>query len=283
MSNSSPWTGQLRVPTSDGLELAVRTAGDPSAPTALLVHGFPDTADVWDYVAAELAKTMRVVAYDVRGAGESGTPRSRSGYRLDQLARDLRAVIAATSPDAQLHLVGHDWGSIQSWEAVTDPGAGGLFASFTSISGPCLDHVGFAARRLVRERPTAAVLQAGRSWYIGMLQIPKLPELFLSRGFARRIARQSTGSSSDSVHGVELYRANIVRVLRHPRERRTTVPVQVLVAAKDRFVGPDLFDDLDQWVASLTVSTIEGGHWLPRTHASEVAAAVRAFAADARV
>ena len=283
MSNSNPWTRRLTATTSDGLTLAVRTAGDLSAPTVVLVHGFPDTHAVWDRVATELARTMHVVAYDVRGAGESDVPTGREGYRLDQLARDLRAVVAVVSPGTPVHLVAHDWGSIQSWEAITDPDAERIFATFTSMSGPCLDHVASAARRLVRERPTAAVLQVGRSWYIAVFQIPKLPELALARGASRRVAPESTGSPSDAVHGIELYRANVRPVLRHPRIRRTTVPVQLVVATKDPFVGPDLFEGLDQWVTSLQRVDIEGGHWLPQTHAQEVADAVRAFATDARV
>ena len=277
MSNSNPWTGQQTVETSDGLTLAVHTAGDQAAPTVILIHGYPDTHEVWNDVAATLAKTMHVVAYDVRGAGESGIPARRSGYLLEQLSSDLNAVADAVSPDQPVHLAAHDWGSMQTWEAVTDPGSEKRFASFTSMSGPCLDHVAHATRRMVRERPTAALMQAGRSWYIAMFQIPKLPELVLARGVVRRFAPDSTGSTSDAIHGIELYRANIRRTLLRPRERHTSVPVQLLIATADPYAGPDIFEGVGQWTQELVTVEINGGHWLPRTHADEVAARVLSF------
>ena len=137
---------ETRVTATDGLELAVFERGDAAHPTIVLVHGYPDTSAVWTPVADDLAADHHVVTYDVRGAGASGVPHATAGYALEQLTRDLEAVIRATSPDRAVHVVGHDWGSIQSWEAVTtlEPADGecaGLIASFTSMSGPSLDHV----------------------------------------------------------------------------------------------------------------------------------------------
>ena len=55
-----------------------------------------------------------------------------------------------------VHLVGHDWGSLQGWEAVTTDHMAGRIASFTSMSGPCLDHAGWWIRdRLSSLRPSA--------------------------------------------------------------------------------------------------------------------------------
>src|SRR5689334_16894269 len=98
---------------SGGLRLAVRVTGDPGRPTVLLVHGYPDNSAVWDGVVARLAGRFRVVRYDVRGHGESDAPPDRAGYRMRHLAADLVAVVRATSPDTPVHLVAHDWGSIQ--------------------------------------------------------------------------------------------------------------------------------------------------------------------------
>lgn len=66
----------------DGLDLAVYERGDSAAPAIVLVHGYPDSHAVWDLVAAELSSRYHVVTYDVRGADDSDTPRSREGYRL---------------------------------------------------------------------------------------------------------------------------------------------------------------------------------------------------------
>lgn len=126
---------------SGGLALAVFEQGSEPGPVVLAVHGYPDDHHVWDPVVERLRPDHHVVTYDVRGSGASGVPDGRSGYRMDALVSDLMAVADAVSPDRPVHLVGHDWGSIQGWAAVTDPRAAPRFTSYTSMSGPSLDHV----------------------------------------------------------------------------------------------------------------------------------------------
>ena len=134
-----------------GLSLSVTEYGERGRPTVVLVHGFPDTSSVWEPLADRLSSELHVVAYDVRGAGRSDAPAGRGGYALPLLVDDLEAVLDQTSPDAPVHLVAHDWGSVQGWEAVTTKGLANRFASFTSISGPPLDLC-----RLVGARAPAA-------------------------------------------------------------------------------------------------------------------------------
>ena len=76
----------------------------------------------------------RVIAYDVRGAGASDAPRRRADYTLERLAADLKAVADATCGGRPFISRRPRLGSIQCWEAVTDPAFGGRIASYTSIS-----------------------------------------------------------------------------------------------------------------------------------------------------
>ncbi|MWA00413.1 SDR family oxidoreductase [Actinomadura sp. LD22] len=271
----------------DGVDLAVYEQGDPSRPTVLLMHGYPDTHAVWDEVAARLAARYHVVRYDVRGAGASSRPFGRKRYTFDYLMSDMRAVLDATAPERKVHLVGHDWGSIQSWEAAcTMPER---FASFTSISGPCLDHVAHWTRRNLA-RPTPANLrraagQGVRSWYIYFFQTPVLPELMwlaglsrpfnraleLGEGVAPREGHPARTMPRDGASGVGLYRANMVQRLRRPRDRRTDVPTQVIVPTKDLFVSPHLVGGLSARVPNLSLRPIAAGHWVPRSHPDVIA------------
>ncbi|MEU8799876.1 SDR family oxidoreductase [Spirillospora sp. NPDC048819] len=271
----------------DGVDLAVCEQGDRSRPTVLLVHGYPDTHAVWDEVAERLAGRFHVVRYDVRGAGSSSRPFGRKRYTFDYLMSDMQAVLDATAPDRKVHLVGHDWGSIQSWEAAcTMPDR---FASFTSISGPCLDHVAHWMRRsLARPTPSGlrrTVGQAARSWYIYFFQTPLLPELMwragLSKVFTRalevgegvpaRPGHPARTMARDGASGVGLYRANMIRRLRSPRDRRTDVPTQVIVPTKDLFVSPHLVGGLAGHVPNLSLRPIAAGHWVTRSHPDVVA------------
>jgi pimeloyl-ACP methyl ester carboxylesterase len=227
--------------------LAIFSEGDPKADPVVLVHGYPDTHRVWDGVASRLARTRYVVRYDVRGAGASEKPRSIRAYRLDRLADDLFGVLDGIG--RPVHLVGHDWGSIQGWEAVTDARAEGRISRYTSISGPCLDHVG----RLLRRTKVAG--QRRRSWYIYAFHVPVLPAV------AWRLAPARRWQADDAVRGLQLYRANIVPRLLNPRNRRTQIPVQLITLTRDRYVSPDLTMDLRRWAPNLRRDEVDAGHW----------------------
>ncbi|MFC7219316.1 SDR family oxidoreductase [Streptomyces polyrhachis] len=283
---------------SGEVTLAVYEQGDPAAPTVLLVHGYPDTHYVWDDVAADLAADHHVVRYDVRGAGASTAPANRAGYALEHLGRDLYAVIAATSPGRPVHLVAHDWGSIQAWEAVTAPDAAEHLASYTTLSGPSLDHVGHWIRHRLR-RPTPRHLrqlasQAAHSWYIYLFHIPVAAPAVWRLGLARiwptvlravegvepRPGHPQRTLARDAARGVELYRANMLpRVLR-PRQRPTAVPVQLITLTRDTYVSPALSEGLERWAPRLWRRELAATHWSALLKkGSTVASMVREFAA----
>ncbi|WP_331767065.1 SDR family oxidoreductase [Embleya sp. NBC_00896] len=270
---------RTRTVTSGGVALAVYEQGPESGPVVLLVHGYPDTHRVWDDVAADLERDHRVVRYDVRGAGDSGAPAGRYGYRLEQLAADLFAVLDAVSPDQPVHVLAHDWGSIQAWEAVTDRAGPRRIASYTSMSGPCLDHVGhWTRRRFARPTPRHVgqlAAQSVRSWYITAFHVPVLApatwRLGLAAGWGRMLTRaegvrpraghpQPT-LADDAVRGIALYRANMLPRMLLPGERSTTVPVQLITLADDRFVGAALSEGLERWAPRLWRRGIAAGHW----------------------
>ncbi len=276
-----------------GLSLALSERGDPARPTVVLVHGFPDTSAVWNPLAELLASDFHVVAYDVRGAGRSDVPTRRADYTLPKLVDDLAAVIEAVSPDAPVHLVAHDWGSIQSWEAVTTDRLAGRFASYTSISGPPIDHAALWSRRPRAWRSGsfgASLRQALHSWYIVFFHVPLLPKVMargkfnqkLWAGALHRVEGALTDEEwpastfgADFGHGVELYRANMFQRFRHPTAGHTKTPVQLIVPLKDRYVTPALLVGLEAWTTLLWRRQVDAGHWVIRTHPGELASWVK--------
>ncbi len=257
-----------------------------TGPVVVLVHGFPDTQEVWRDVATRLEPCHTVVTYDVRGAGGSTAPSGRGGYRRERLVDDLVAVLdAVAGPATAVHLVGHDWGSVQLWEAVLteadDPRLHGRIASFTSISGPPLDLFGHYFRDNLKHRRARRVAdQARRSWYVGAFQVPVVPELLLSaapgvvRSAIERSERVRFGPTfvTDVRHGINLYRQN-VGAAGHGL-RRTSVPVQLLVPLRDRFLSPALYADLPAMAPRLTRLEVDAGHWVVKHEADAVARAV---------
>lgn len=276
--------------------LSARIWDRPGAPTVLLVHGYPDCQRVWDPVVARLVSQYRVVTYDVRGAGESDAPKRLRDYRLDRLVADLKAITDAVCPDRPFHLVGHDWGSIQGWESVTEPAMQFRIASFTSISGPCLDHIGhWMRRRLLRPTPrhlAQLVAQILCSWYVWLFHLPWMMPLLwrylgarrwpaVLRAFEGLESEPSDTRAKDGFHGIQLYRANIFPRLLFPRERRTPIPVQLIVPLQDKHLRPELFEDLHLWVPHLTRHEVECGHWaLPLREHQRLAGYLGAFVSE---
>jgi pimeloyl-ACP methyl ester carboxylesterase len=286
---ASPITSRI---SRDSVELSVTTWGDPGAPVVVLVHGFPDTHAVWVPVAELLAADgFRVVAADVRGAGASDAPEEVEAYRLEELVADLLAVIDAVSPTQPVHLVGHDWGSIQSWEALADPAFAARVASYTSISGLPLDHASRWVRGgLRRGRFLTLARQAGRSSYVGLFHLPGVAALarrghravHRSRGRWAATLQRLDGARTDAEwpapsfgrdvgQGMALYRANFRDRLRRRRPvRPTTVPVQLVLPLRDRFVPAWLFEGIEEVAPDLERVELDARHWVVRSHPADV-------------
>ncbi len=58
----------------DGLKMFCRSAGDPSAPAVLLLHGFPSASHMFRDLIPELAGNYHVVAPDLPGFGMTEQP-----------------------------------------------------------------------------------------------------------------------------------------------------------------------------------------------------------------
>jgi pimeloyl-ACP methyl ester carboxylesterase len=82
-----------------------------SAITIVLSHGYALNLDSWHYQRLALRGRYRLVFWDQRGHGRSGTgPRGSS--TIDQVGEDLGAVIDAVAPEGPLILLGHSMGGM---------------------------------------------------------------------------------------------------------------------------------------------------------------------------
>jgi NAD(P)-dependent dehydrogenase (short-subunit alcohol dehydrogenase family)/pimeloyl-ACP methyl ester carboxylesterase len=294
---SLPGARERRVCTG-GIDLCVVELGERGRPTVVLVHGYPDSKEVWTDVARQLADQWHVVLYDVRGHGRSTAPKPlRGGFTLEKLTDDFLAVADAVSPDRPVHLVGHDWGSVQAWEFVTVKRTEGRIASFTSMSGPSLDHFGhWIKQRMTRPTPRRVgqlLGQGAKSWYVYMLHTPVLPELAwrgpLGKRWPRILQRMekvpagdypTPSLPGDAAHGAWLYRDNVRARLSRPRtDAYAHVPVQLITPTGDIFLSEKLYDQLELWAPQLIRRSLDGKHWVPRTRPDQLAAWISEFVA----
>jgi pimeloyl-ACP methyl ester carboxylesterase len=282
------------VISSGSLALAA-WEGPVNGPTIVFVHGYPDTHSVWHRVIDRLADQFHCVAYDVRGAGASAAPDTTAGYRTRELIDDLVGVLDRFAPDRPVHLVGHDWGSVQLWDVVlsepVDRRLTDRLASFTSISGPGIDIVGSFAKEALGGSSAMrrqALRQAARSSYAFAFLLPVLPELALRSVIPRLLARSARRAgrpahfaetlAEDAANGVRLYRANLGRSRTgFHRLASTSLPVQLLVPLEDPYVSPALARHAESFATALKTVELAAGHWVQLTHPDEIAACLHSF------
>jgi len=150
------------------VNLHVRDTGEGEP--VLLLHGWPDTGDVWRHQAAALvAAGYRAIVPDQRGFGASDRPADVQEYGPRSTMGDVIAVLDRLALD-RVHLVGHDLGAGVAWTtASVHPDR---VASLTALS----------AGHPVAFR-TAGLRQLEKSWYILFFQFPEAERWLSADGF----------------------------------------------------------------------------------------------------
>ncbi|CAG67271.1 conserved hypothetical protein; putative Alpha/beta hydrolase fold domain [Acinetobacter baylyi ADP1] len=279
------------VQTSDHQFLCAKTWGKPELPALVLVHGYPDNQEVWEPIIHELINEFYIVTYDVRGAGESSIPKHIRDYRLERLSLDLEAVVNQLLGHRPFHLAAHDWGSIQTWESVTEPRFKDRILSYTTISGPCLDHAAMLLGDEIKQNPVGFLKKLSKSWYIAAFHLPLLAPTVWQFLTAKQWAKVLSGLekksnlplnhniAKDGKYGINLYRANFIPALTKPRERYAQCPVQAVVLTRDAFVSPDyILKEMPKWVDQFEYVELDANHWAILSQPQTIAKYIAGFA-----
>ncbi|SFT58317.1 Pimeloyl-ACP methyl ester carboxylesterase [Actinopolyspora lacussalsi subsp. righensis] len=107
------------VAADDGVPLAVQEVrpadGGEAELTVVLVHGYSLDSRCWHFQRRDLPRlsdpNVRLVLYDQRSHGRSGHSR-RANCTIEQLGRDLDAVLRATARRGPVVLAGHSMGGM---------------------------------------------------------------------------------------------------------------------------------------------------------------------------
>lgn len=254
-----------RTLTRRGLRLSYLDSApdDAGRRVVLLLHGFPDDAEMWTPVAATLHEQgLRVLAPDIVGCGRSDIAPTLGGYRVREVLSDLIALLDEAGT-GQADVVGHDWGAGIAWFlALRHPGR------VRSLSVVSVGHPGAFVRGGIRQKLM--------SWYIGYFHLAPLADRLLPRGGPLGL-RRVFGSHPDMDGvmarlrepgrmraAVRMYRANIVRDVLFARHPRTSVPVLAVHSRDDVFLGARQVRATGAWVdGPFRFEQLDGGHWIP--------------------
>jgi haloacetate dehalogenase len=105
MSDFMPGMQQQTV-RANGIRINAWVGGEGEP--VVLLHGYPQTAQMWRKVAPLLLNRFAVVCPDLRGYGDSDKP--RDGYDKRSMAKDVKETMTALGFE-RFALVGHDRGA----------------------------------------------------------------------------------------------------------------------------------------------------------------------------
>jgi pimeloyl-ACP methyl ester carboxylesterase len=282
---------RLRTFERDGLVFDVRDEGPADGDVVVLLHGFPQDASAWDLVVPSLhAAGLRTLAPDQRGYSPGARPTGRNAYRMQELVADTLELVDAAGV-ARVHLVGHDWGGAVTWAALGRHPE--RFASAVVVSTPHPAAIAYAITHS---------LQGLMSSYIGLFQLPVVPELVLAPGLGA-VLRASGLPADRAEHyarrmrepgalpaALGWYRAlglgiagALPRILDprarppapHPDRPSWTGPTTYIWGQHDPALGRAAAERTGRFVPrDYRFVELDAGHWLPETRPAEVAAEI---------
>lgn len=121
-SGSTAWQVHYRFEKVGDVDVFYREAGDPAAPTVLLLHGFAASSYMWRDVIEALADGYHVVAPDLPAFGFTQSPaRGEYEYTFANLTKTIDQFTEQLKLDRYAIAV-HDYGAPVGWRlAVTHP------------------------------------------------------------------------------------------------------------------------------------------------------------------
>ncbi|MEM9558145.1 MAG: alpha/beta hydrolase [Acidobacteriota bacterium] len=264
-------------------EVTLHGARAGSGPAVVLLHGWPQSHREWDSVVPLLADAYDVLAFDLRGSGDSSKP--AEGYDQRTLAHDVVAALDSLAID-RVHLVGHDIGGMVAFAFAHEHGERLLSLTILDVPLP--------------GTPTFdAIARDPRAWHFGFHRTPDLPEALVQgrerlyvEHFIRSLAVQTNralehldvyarnlSNPAALRAGFEYYRAFPTAESQNARyfEDKLTMPVLALSGG-----APWTYEMMKPLALHVEGGAIDGsGHWLAEEQPEALAARLRAFFAKA--
>lgn len=275
-----------RTATVLGRQVFYREAGDPTAPTLLLLHGLPTSSRMFNPLIPLLADRFHVIAPDYIGFGHSEAPdRKDFAYTFDHLAAHVAGLVDALALSAYT-LYMQDYGGpigfrlfqqrpeqvtgfiIQNANAYLE----GVGDEAKTVFGPL-----WAARTPESEAPARQlVTMAGTKWHwlVGV----KDPELIdPDHWIVDQALLDRPGIQDVNVDLLENYKTNVARYPDWQAAFRRHRPKTLIVWGKNDpiFIPPGARAYLND-LPDAKLVWLDGGHFVLDEFASQVAAEIKA-------
>ena len=272
----------------DGLKMFYRSAGDPSAPAILLLHGFPSASHMFRDLIPELADRYHVVAPDLPGFGLTEQPaRDAFAYTFENIAKVVRRFTEVLGL-SQFAMYVFDYGAPVGFRlALAHPDR--ITAIISQNGNTYLEGVSdaFAPVQAYWNEPSQANRDALRPFLT-----PQTTLFQYTHGVSDPALVSPDGRNLDDFYLVRPgndeiqldllgdYKANVALygdIQAYLRDRRP--PVLAIWGKNDPFFLPAGAEAFKRDVPDAEVRFVDTGHFALETHAREIGAAMRDFLA----
>jgi pimeloyl-ACP methyl ester carboxylesterase len=277
---------QLRHAAAEvaGVRLHYVTAGPVSGEPVVLLHGFPQTWASWRAVIAELSRSHRVIAPDLRGLGDSARP--EGGYDFATVAGDVAALMRSLGHE-RYAVVGQDLGAPVAYALAAQNRRSVTKLAFMESVLP-----GFGWEWGMDHREDVRV------WHFSFFAVPDLPEALASgreplliEHFVRELAVDADRATAQLPEYVRAYsapgamRAAFAYYRAFPENNRrfkelarSKLNIPVLAVGGEGSLGPLVEKEMRNVATDVTGWVVPGsGHWVQEEAPKAVAERLRAF------
>ncbi|CAM2196103.1 Pimeloyl-ACP methyl ester carboxylesterase [Paraburkholderia kururiensis] len=278
----TPYPSSFRTETiaANGTRIFVRVGGH--GPAVVMLHGYGESGDMWEPLAAALAQTHTVIVPDLRGMGLSAHP--ATGYDKKNQGHDVADVLDALHVD-KVDVVAHDIGNMVAFafvaeqpERVThlvlmDAPIPGVGPWEEILKNPLLWHFRFGGpdmERLVKGRERIYLDRFWNDFSANPKNFDEASRVHYAKLYARPNAmhdgfEQFHAFDQDAVDN-QAFLAN------------GPLPIPVLAVGGEKSFGPEM-----AVVAKAAFSNVQGavipdsGHWLMEENPKATVTAIRDF------
>lgn len=253
---------QSQLANIEGLELRSEGIGPD---VIFMVHGWPDTASLWDEQVEALSDRFRCVRITLPGF-DIRQPRRPVG--LEEMAEVLRGAIEKESPDRPVTLLLHDWGCVFGYHfAAKHPHL------VSRVIGMDIGDANSEECRASLGITGAIMVFAYQFWLAVAWRIGGGLGDWMTRGMAWALGapavRESIGSSMNYPYDMMWFRSYGSFEALEPY--RPSTPMLFFYGAKKpfQFFSEAWTDSIERWPDSRVVR-VDAGHWLMKDRADEV-------------
>ena len=278
-----------RYLTVDGHQLFYREAGDPTAPTLVLLHGFPTSSYMFRELVPALADRYHVIAPDHLGFGLSDAPSvEQFDYTFDALTALTQGLLRALKVDRYAIYV-QDYGAPIGWRlALNDPNA---ITAVISQSGNAYD-AGFVEGfwkvvKAYQAEQTAETegavrqfltLDATRWQYV--TGVPDETLVNPESWYHDYALISRPGNDEVQLKLLRDYASNSPQYPRvHDYFRASKVPLLAVWGRGDEIFGPAGAQAFAEDLPDAEIHLLDGGHFLLESALDEVTGLIRSFLA----